>query len=193
MLSQKNFIRFLLLVFFLRISIDTRAQKNYLPDFYSAQYAGYFGLISVGFGEQYLGDRIGTGFYYGYTPPHVAGTEVHIFALKNTFYSKKQYQIGFFQLIPTLNASVLVETGKNSELFLSSKYPKGYYRTNSFHIPLSIGIAARRFFLEERRIESLEYGFEIITLANYLYYIISSGDATSTNILSLALTLKIKI
>ena len=189
-MTKRILIIIIALIYTPALIISTHGQHKFAPDYFGVQYAGYTGVLSVMGGYNIGNSRIGMGILYGYSPSYITGTDIHTLSVKSTFYFKKIAQIGFNEIYPILNASLMCEMGQNSELFPGKKYPKGYYMTNSLNVPLSTGIAIRRNPLDKDK-PGLEYGLEICTLARYLYYYAVALGNINPGIATLAISVKI--
>lgn len=162
---------------------SVRISHRVIPDFVSLQTAGNIGLIAIGIGYNLFDTKIQTSIMYGYVPKIYAAKEIHSIAIRNNFrfYS---YSLGNYrQLQAYFNATVLFEAGDITMLTLPSKYPDGYYGTNSFTFPLNIGIKYHTELTQDR---NFDFYIEIGTLANYLYYNLVSRQYRESSIYSLS-------
>lgn len=162
-----------------------------LPDYAAFQFAGYIGMVSGGVGYEMFKEHLQTSFMYGYVPYSEAKTTIHTLAFK-ALYRTYEFQIQGWGIgiTPTLSAGVNLDSGENSTLDLSSKYPDGYYMTNSVHFPLSVGISISDP-VSLKKIRKLEYGAEVGTLATYLYYRIESPEVDPGQIYSLSFNVRV--
>ena len=74
------FIFFILLAGMLCMPVSASAQKSYgdylRPDAVQIQYAGNYGLMSVGLGQEFCKDILTSYLVFGYLPKAVNGVEV---------------------------------------------------------------------------------------------------------------------
>ena len=127
------FTLFAILVFTNVFASDTTLIKPkawYIPDYAKVQFAGNIGLLSVGFGYQFLNNRLYSEILYGYVPASISKAEkIHTITLKNTFpiINKK---IKAITISPITGFTASFETGNNSFLILPDKYPKLAFQFN---------------------------------------------------------------
>ncbi len=179
-----------LFILFLLSPLTINAQEKLIPDFCSLQFAGYTGFLSVSAGDNFFNERLSLGLQYGFSPKQITGEQIRTISFKGTYYFKRSFPLGFSKVTPTFNASIMFETGQNSDIFPNRKYPEGYYMTNSLNFPLSVGLSFKRH-MANNFFADIEHGFEIGTLGQYLYYYAVSLGKTNENIISLAFYIKI--
>ena len=167
------------------VNNDLPKRKWYQPDFVTTQFAGNIGFLSVGAGRYLFNNKVQTSFLYGYVPKRIGGEHIHTIAMRNnidlfsrTFAQNKQADLYF-------NLGINYETGRNSMNKLEDKYPDGYYSTNSFHFPLSLGIRFSHINYGNR-IKKISYFAEVGALGLYLYDNILAQEYSSSSIYSLS-------
>lgn len=164
-----------------------KEKKGYLPSYYTVQYAGNIGFMSIGLGYDWWSEKAQSAFIYGYVPESKGNATIHTFSIKNTF---RLYQFNIadkYNLSPTLGFSLSFEPGENSYIKLPEKYPEGYYGPNSFYACINLGLKTNFKFKEERHFSSIDVFGEFNTLADYIYYNLISQEDRSNNIGSFAL------
>lgn len=184
------FTVFAILVFTNAFANDTtfiKAKGWYIPDYAKVQFAGNIGLLSVGFGYQFINNRLYSEILYGYVPASISKAEkIHTITLKNTFPILKK-EIKAITLSPITGFTASFETGNNSFLKLPDKYPKGYYSTNAFHFTLFIGAKIYKDIINPKIINGIDFYFEVGTVDTYLWYAILSKEVKINQILSSAI------
>lgn len=167
---------------------DKEGTKNwYLPGYYSIQYAGNIGFISLGLGYDWWREKAQSAFLYGYVPKSKGNATIHTFTIKNTF---RLYQIEIaekYNLSPILGFSISLEPGENSYMRVPEKYPDGYYGPNSFYACINLGLKSTFKLKPDRHFSAIGVYVEFNTLADYIYYNILAKEDRSNNIGSLAL------
>jgi len=159
----------------------------YVPDYTKVQFAGNIGLLSVGFGYQFLNNHLYSELLYGYVPASVSKAEkIHTITVKNTFpiFNKK---INKITLSPITGFTASFETGNNSFLKLPDKYPSGYYGTNAFHFSLFIGAKAHKNFINQKIMRGVDLYFELGTVDTYIWYAVLSKEVKINQIFSSAI------
>jgi hypothetical protein len=188
--KRNTFTLFAILVFTNVFANDTTLIKEkgwYVPDYAKVQFAGNIGLLSVGFGYQFLNNHLYSELLYGYVPASVSKAEViHTITIKNTF-SILNKEIKAITLSPIAGFTASFETGNNSFLKLPDKYPSGYYGTNAFHFTLFIGAKVHRNFINQKIMRGVDLYFELGTVDNYLWYAILSKEVKINKIISSAI------
>lgn len=172
-------------------SQDSTLIKNdkawFIPDYVKCQFAGNIGLLSVGFGYQFLNNHLYSELLYGYVPASVSKAEqIHTITIKNTFpvFTKEFNTIALSQFT---GFTASYETGNNSFLKLPDKYPKGYYISNAFHFTLFIGASVHKNFTNSKIIKGADLYFELGTVESYLWYAIRSMEVKLYKIFSTAI------
>ena len=189
-MNKRNiFTLFAILVFTNVFANDTtliKAKDRYIPDYVKAQFAGNIGLLSVGFGYQFLNNRLYSEILYGYVPASISKAErIHTITLKNTF-SILNKEIKLITLSPITGFTASFETGNNSFLKLPDKYPKGYYSTNAFHFTFFIGAKVHKNFINSKIIKGADLYFELGSVDTYIWYKILSKEVKINQIFSSA-------
>lgn len=171
------------------LSIDVLAGNDkrpwYIADFHSLQYAGNMGLFSVAAGKLHFNNKLQTSILYGFAPRQVAGKPIHTLGLRNTFDLFSRPLAGKGPIDFYINAGMIFETGNHSELKLPNKYPDGYYATNSFHFPISLG-ARYTHKSSSEKIDRVSYFAEVGSLAVYMYYNVVARQFRTNSIYSLS-------
>lgn len=166
---------------------EKEKNKWYKPDCFKIQYAGNIGFMSLGLGYTWWKNNAQTDFIYGFVPYDEGEAIIHTFTCKNTFRIYKFNLLNKYNISPTLGFSLSIEPGENSYLDVPSKYPDGYYASNSFYACLNAGLKSNFIFKEERYFSSMDLFCEINTLADYVYYNLKAQEDWENVILSLAL------
>lgn len=172
---------------FTEIESEIKKEKWYKPDYFKVQYAGNIGFMSMGLGYQWWRHIAQTDLLYGYVPENHGNATIHTFTLKNMF---RLYEFEIFEkynLCPTLGLSISLEPGENSYMRIPSRYPDGYYTSNSFYACLNAGVKTNLIFNNERYFSAMDIYFEVNTLADYAYYNIVAQEERSNMIFSIAL------
>lgn len=166
---------------------EKEKNKWYKPDCFKIQYAGNIGYMSLGLGYTWWKNNAQTDFIYGFVPYDEGEAIIHTFTWKNTFRIYEFNLFNKYNISPTLGFSLSIEPGENSYLDLPSKYPDGYYGSNSFYACLNAGLKSKFIFKEERYFSSMDLYCEVNTLADYVYYNIIAQEDWENVIFSLAL------
>ena len=159
----------------------------YKPDYAKVQFAGNVGFLSVGFGYKFFNNHLCSDILYGYVPASVSkAKEIHTITIKNTIpiFTK---EIRAITLSPITGFTVSYETGNNSFLKLPGKYPKDYYSTNAFHFTFFIGAKIHKDINNSKRINGIDFYFEVGTVDTYLWYAIRSKEVNINQIFSSAI------
>lgn len=164
-----------------------------MPNRVKTQVAGNIGVVSAGFGKEFLNGRLNSSLIIGYVPKFVGKTEIVTFSQKNTFRGRNFETVALKQFYPTVGFSINMESGNNSFLILPDRYPKGYYSTNAITFGLFSGIVYQGKVWEGSKIERLEYFAEVGTLAMYVYYSMESKKYFNPDIFSLAIGVNINL
>jgi hypothetical protein len=169
----------------------TKVKGWYVPDYTKVQFAGNIGLVSVGFGYQFLNNHLYSELLYGYVPASISKAEViHTITIKNTFpILNKEYKA--ITLSPITGFTASFETGNNSFLKLHNKYPSGYYGTNAFHLTLFIGAKAHKDFMKNSTIKGVDLYFEVGSVDTYIWYVITEKEVQINQIFSSAIGINI--
>lgn len=188
--KRNTFTLFAILVFTNVFANDTTLIKKkccYVPDYAKVQFAGNIGLLSVGFGYQFLNNYLYSELLYGYVPASVSKAEViHTITIKNTFpILNKEFKT--ITLSPITGFTASFETGNNSFLKLPDKYPSGYYGTNAFHFTLLIGAKAHKALIKNSTIKGVDLYFELGSVDTYLWYAILEKEVKINQIFSSAI------
>ncbi len=166
------------------ISANSGFTKKLIPDHVNIQFAGNIGLISAGTGYKLFNEIWQTDILLGYVPESVAEADIFTIAWKNNFRLIK-YQIKNKTLSLNTAFSVNLETGNNSYLVPSKKFPKDYYGTNSLTYGLYLG-GRINIPLKSKILSSVDIGVEVCTLASYAYYNIIAEDERYSDIYSIS-------
>ncbi len=162
-------------------------RKWYLPSYYTVQYAGNIGFMSIGLGYDWWREKAQSAFIYGYVPETSGNATIHTFSVKNTFRLYKFEITDKYNLSPTFGFSLSLEPGENSYMRVPERYPNGYYSSNSFYACINFGLKTNFKFKDSRRFSSIDVYGEFNTLADYIYYNIIAQEDRSNNIGSFAL------
>lgn len=159
----------------------------YVPDYTKVQFAGNIGLLSVGFGYQFLNNHLYSELLYGYVPASVSKAEaIHTITIKNTFpILNKEFKT--ITLSPITGFTASFETGNNSFLKLPEKYPSDYYGTNAFHFTFFIGAKAHKALIKNSTIKGVDLYFEFGSVDTYLWYAIIEKEVKINQIFSSAI------
>ena len=191
-MKRKNiYTLFISLLFFHNsFSQDSTLIKDkvwFIPDYVKTQFAGNIGLLSVGFGYQFMNNHLYSELLYGYVPISISKAEqIHTITIKNTF-SVITKKINTIALSPITGFTSSFETGNNSFLILPDKYPKGYYGTNALHFTFFIGSSIHKDFINLKIIKGADLYFELGTVDTYLWYAITSKEVKVNKIFSSAI------
>lgn len=166
---------------------EKERNKWYKPDYFKVQYAGNIGFMSLGLGYTWWKNNAQTDFIYGFVPYDEGEAVIHTFSWKNTFSLYNFNLFGKYNLSPTLGFSLSIEPGENSYLDVPSKYPEGYYSSNSFYACLNAGLRSNFKFKEEKRFSSIDVYAEINTVADYAFYNLIAKEDHSKYIYSFSL------
>lgn len=173
---------------------DTQNHRSpFLPDHYTAQFAGNIGVLSAGFGYQTASGRLSSDLMIGYVPHFIGNATIITISQKNTI-KLRNFRPSFIQrCYPSLGLSINIETGNNSFISLPSNYPEGYYSTNAVKFGLFTGLNYQGKVQANKWYKQFEYYAELGTLGSYIYYNIMSKDYLNLDIFSLALGVKIRM
>lgn len=123
------FSRISIILLFLVININAKAQKFLIPEDAIIQYAGSIGYLSVGAGYELFGNKRGNlDINYGFVPESKGGA-LHILTAKFA-YRPFMINIGNFAKIYPFNPGIFIRYTLNNNLgfnFDTVQYPKGYY------------------------------------------------------------------
>jgi len=187
-MNKKNtvtlFVIFVLANVFANDTTLIKLKGWYIPDYTKVQFAGNIGVLSAGFGYQFLNNHLYSELLYGYVPASISKAEViHIITIKNTFpiFNKEFYTI---TLTPITGFTTSFETGNNSFLKLSDKYPSGYYSSNAFHFTFFVGVGAHKSFIANSAIKGVDLYVEVGSVDTYIWYSIVSKEVKINQILS---------
>ncbi|MBP1640726.1 MAG: hypothetical protein H6Q17_2309 [Bacteroidetes bacterium] len=175
-------IMFLLLAGMLSLPVSVFAQKNHAgylrPDVVEIQYAGNYGLMSLGLGQEFCKDILSSYLVLGYLPKAVNGVEVKSLAVKNTI-QMKQFDFRNNRLQLYTGVSVIYYKVHNTYTRFPKYFPKGYYDfPTSLHAAPLIGSS----FLWNTTKNKLAFFWEFATLD---YYLINYFKNRSMNFLNL--------
>lgn len=124
------FIFFILLAGMLCMPVSASAQKSYgdylRPDAVQIQYAGNYGLMSVGLGQEFCKDILTSYLVFGYLPKAVNGVEVKTWAVKNTI-QMKQFDLHNQRLMFYTGVSLIYYQSHNTYTRFPKYFPKSYY------------------------------------------------------------------
>lgn len=139
---------FILLAGILFLPVSASAQKNYTdylrPDAVEIQYAGNYGLMSLGLGQMFYKDILTSYLVFGYLPKEVNGTEVKTLAVKNTV-KMKQFDFRKTNLMFYTGVSIIYYRTHNTYSRFPKYFPKSYYDfPTSLHAAPLIGTSFRR-------------------------------------------------
>jgi hypothetical protein len=188
--KRNTFTLFAILVFTNVFANDTTLIKVkgwYVPDYTKVQFAGNIGLLSVGFGYQFLNNHLYSELLYGYVPASISKTEViHTITVKNTFpILNKEFKT--ITLSPITGFTASFETGNNSFLKLPDKYPSGYYSPNAFHFTIFIGAKVHKNFINQKIMRGVDLYFELGSVDTYIWYTVLSKEVKINQIFSSAI------
>ena len=123
------FSRLSIVLVFMGMTLQSRAQKFLIPDDAILQYAGSIGYLSVGAGYELFGNKRGNiDINYGYVPESKGGA-LHIVTAKFA-YRPFVINISNWAKIYPFNPGVFIRYTFNRNLgfnFDTVQYPKGYY------------------------------------------------------------------
>ena len=123
------FSRVSILLLFIGITLNAKAQKFLIPEDAIVQYAGSIGYLSVGAGYELFGNKRGNlDINYGFVPESKGGA-LHILTAKFA-YRPFVIKIGNFAKIYPFNPGIFIRYTLNNNLgfnFDTVQYPKGYY------------------------------------------------------------------
>lgn len=171
------------------LSLDVLAGEDkrlwYIADFHSLQYAGNMGLFSVAAGHCHFNNKLQTSIIYGFAHRQVAGKPIHTLGLRNTFDVFLRPVAGKGLIDLYTNVGLIFDTGNHSSLKLPDKYPDGYYVTNSFHFPISLG-ARFSHKSKSEKIDRVSYFAKVGSLAIYMYHNMVAREYRANSIYSLS-------
>lgn len=158
-----------------------------MPNQLKTQFAGNIGVVSAGFGKEFLNGRLNSSLIVGYVPEIIGNTEIITFSQKNTFRGHNFRNSKLNQFYPTVGFSINIESGNNSFLTLPDHYPNDYYSTNALTFGLFTGLTYQGKVRDDSWLERIEYFAEVGTLGMYVYYAIESNKYINPDIFSLAI------
>lgn len=121
------------------LSDNDTVRKWTLPSHVSMQFAGNIGLISVGVGYNAFKSKCQLTLAYGYVPAPVSRKAIQLITLKGNITLFK-LTIRKHQVLPYFGLAGTMETGRNTFIRLPSRYPRGYYHSNAFHLSGALGL-----------------------------------------------------
>lgn len=151
-------------------------QRNGIPDFVTAQFAGSIGYLSVGLGYDIFGGNGRVGAHYGYVPAAKGGS-VRVFAAKMVYapfviVSTREYGLQFNPIDVGIIASWHSGSGIKSH-WPDTQYPRGYYWWHPavrLHLLTEHAITYR--FPEDNRLKALtgyvEFNLNDLYLVSYV-------------------------
>lgn len=134
--------------------------------YFKTQYAGNWGLASVGIGKEY-GRIFSVDVNFGHLPEFINGARVNTFAVKPAFLITK-FTLSGIQLSVHLGASLNYAITKNTFLRYPAYYPDGYYLPNALHLCPYIR-ATVSAPLKGKKIEKISVYSEIGTVEYEIY------------------------
>jgi hypothetical protein len=171
---------------------DTVARRRWiLPDQVSVQFAGNIGLISGGVGYSLLKNRSQLTLMYGYVPASVARKEIHLISMKGNV-TLFNLTIRSHAILPYFGLAGTMETGRNTFIRLPSKYPKGYYHSNAFHLSGALGIRTVIWSTDSRIwVKGVEMFSELGSQDIFVYYKITQHEVDVRRILNVCIGLNL--
>lgn len=172
----------LLLIGLLCFPVSVAAQKNYTdylrPDAVEIQYAGNYGLMSLGLGQTFYKDVLTSYLVFGYLPKEVNGTEVKTLAVKNTV-KMKQFDFRKTSLQFYTGVSLIYYRTHNTYSRFPKYFPKSYYDfPTSLHAAPLFGTSFRK--------NTKKNGFALFSeFATLDYYLVDFFRNRSINFLDL--------
>lgn len=161
---------------------DFRTKHFFVP----VQYAGNIGYFSAGAGYAAKRDLYQLSLVYGYVPPAIGGSRIHMVSARNVFHLYKLQTDLHHVLIGYACAGLSMEVGGKSFFSLPDVMPAGYYSfPKSIHLVPAVGIKLRR----EKMLNGLsqvEFFSEISTVDAYLWYKAMSSEVRFSEILSVS-------
>lgn len=110
---------------------DIQEDNSHWKDriYFKLQYAGGIGFISPGIGISHSKQKIETDIFPGYAPKGVAGADIVMLTLKNTYFPiQKELNRLDIAIYPISMGILLNYTfGSQYKILWSDQYPKGYY------------------------------------------------------------------
>lgn len=181
-------------LFFLPKTILAQHNKfPLMPNQIKSQVAGNIGVVSAGFGKEFLNGKLNSSLMVGYVPKFIGKTEIITFSQKNTFRGRNFRIKKLDRIYPTAGFSINMESGNNSFLTLPDKYPNGYYSTNAITFGLFTGLTYTSKTFNNSWIKDIEYFAEVGTLAMYVYYTMESNKYFNPDIFSLAIGVNVNL
>lgn len=189
--------KYVLLCFLMQISMQAICNDSLKaggrPVNIQLQYAGNYGLFSVGIGKSYKSNKINVHLLYGYLPKSIGEVTVHTFALKSSFnfidvkISPKN-SLNYYTGI-----AVLYGITRNTYIRYPDYFPDGYYLTNAIHASLYLGMQLHLELLN-LKVKAISFLTELGTLDHQLWAALSTRYVTFKDIwnvsLGIAFTLK---
>jgi hypothetical protein len=152
--------------------------------FTQIQYAGNFGLGSVGFGKSFFSDKASLCLIYGYLPKEVNNVSVHTHAFKAAF-NLKQFQVfSSYKISLYTGFSVLYGMTHNTFIKLPNQYPDNYYYPTALHATLFTGIKFTKFLSKSNWLNSVSVFTELGTIDYKFYYAIKTDYIDYADILN---------
>ncbi len=193
-MKKKLIVIFIILTTANYLFSDIENRKWYYPDYYKIQFAGNTGLLSFGAGYSFFKKKYETGLFYGYTPKSISGTHIHTIFHKSTYKPVKITLSKNIILTPIflgLNSCLVI--GQNSFIILPEQYPKNYYPPTAIYLAPFIGVGILKTDIDQKRIKSLDFYFELGTIDRYLSSFLRTNHLQLNEILNISLGIKIKI
>lgn len=188
--------RVLLILCGAMLGAGARAQNRSAlsPDFYTAQFAGSIGYISVGAGYTFFKNKMDVSLHYGFVPKRMGG-EFHI-ATARFVYQPWQWPISKRLTLSPFNTGIFISYHADSDLSTSwpSRYEDGYYWWQTairFHLLWEQRLS---FALNGGRFSHLQVFTQLNT--NELYaisYLLNTGSIKPSEFVKLGMGVRVAL
>lgn len=165
---------------------DEEKKSTLLPKHYVIQYAGNLGLLSTGFGNKIINDKIFAGLMYGYLPKSENDVEAHTLAIKLGYIFwerniKSSYRYAFY-----IGTGIAYTITKNTFVELPTQYPDGYYKPNAIHLLPFVGL---QFGIKINNQQDKYFGLylELGSSDDYLFNYLFKNSRYKNSLLNVAL------
>ncbi len=146
------------------------------------QYAGNYGLFSLGVGKSYLQDKLNAFLIYGYLPKGMHGVTVHTFALKSVYNIASSNLSDGAYLDYYKGLGVIYGITRNTYLKYPDYFPDGYYEfPNALHLSLFLGLKLNLGIISTM-FNSISFFAELATLDYQHWSAVSTKYVSLTDI-----------
>lgn len=172
-----------------------RGWSNLIPKYAKVQYAGGMGLLSIGTGWEYGGNRQWeTDILFGFIPKHSSRKARATFTLKQNFTPWRLALGGNFAVEP-LSTGIYFNTVFGGEFWMKNpeRYPKGYYWFSTrMRIHVFIGPRMRYTIPEQKRLfcSAITLFCELSSCDTYIIQAVKNSYITPADYLRMSVGLK---